>query len=138
MNSDFVVAVHSLVLLAYTPERLRTSDNIANSVSIHPVRIRKVLSTLRKGGYIQSKEGAKGGFYLTRDPASITLAELYTLTSEGTLKPKWPDANPSCPIGAHIERAMDDIFATGEKQLEAHFQHYTIADVLQRVHNKSL
>ena len=138
MNSDFVVAVHSLVFLAHAPERLRNSENIAKSVSIHPVRVRKVLAVLRKHGYIQSRQGAGGGFYLNHDPRTITLDSLYELTSKGCLKPKWPDSNPKCTIGANIERAMDGIFVSAEQQLEGHLRRYTIADVLARVEEVAL
>lgn len=133
MNSDFVVAVHSLVFLAYAPDNLKTSDNIAKSVSIHPVRVRKVLSLLRKHGFIQSKHGAKGGFMLAQDPRTITLDKLYILTSEGSLKPKWPNSNQKCAIGANIERAMDGVFETTEQRVMANLEDYTIADVLLRV-----
>lgn len=133
MNSDFIVAVHSLVFLAYAPDNLKTSDNIAKSVAVHPVRVRKVLSLLRKHGFIQSKHGAKGGFLLVQDPRTITLDKLYVLTSEGSLKPKWPDANQKCAIGANIERAMDGIFETTEQRVVANLKDYTIADVLHRI-----
>lgn len=137
MNSDFIVAVHSLVFLAYAPDSLRTSDNIAKSVSIHPVRVRKVLSLLRKHGFIQSKQGARGGFSLVHDPRTITLDQLYALTSEGSLKPKWPDSNQKCTIGANIERAMDGIFETTEQKVIANLKDYTIADVLRRVEEQA-
>lgn len=133
MHSEFVIAIHSLVLLAYTPDRLRTSDNIANSIVIHPVRVRKVLSVLRKHGYIASKEGAKGGFYLSRVPDAIHLDELYALFTDGSVMPKWPELNPKCPIGGHIETAMEGIFEAGEQELKRHFHQYTIADVLELV-----
>lgn len=133
MNSEFVIAVHSLTFLAHAPERLATSDHIATSVSVHPVRVRKVLSLLRKHGYIASKEGAKGGFALKRNPEEVTLDELYRLTSEGSLKPKWPNPNPQCLIGANIEKAMDGMFVSAEDQLERYFRGFTIADVLEKV-----
>lgn len=128
-----MIAVHSLTFLAHVPDRLATSDYIATSVSVHPVRVRKVLSFLRKKGYIKSKEGAKGGFVLNCNPAEVTLAELYHLTSEGSLKPKWPNPNPQCIIGANIEKAMDGIFSAAEHQLQQYFKNYTIADILERV-----
>jgi Rrf2 family protein len=137
MHSEFAIAVHSLVVLAYTPDRLRTSDNIANSIIIHPVRVRKVLAELRKHGYIQSKEGAKGGFYLSLDPASIRLDELYTVFAVDSLVPKWPEVNPACPVGGHIEEAMQTIFENVEQGVKERFQQFTIADVLNRILQKA-
>lgn len=139
MNSDFVIAVHSLTYLAHVQDqgRLATSDYIATSVSVHPVRVRKVLSLLRKNGYIRSKEGAKGGFELRRSPEEVTLDELYLLTSEGSVKPKWPNPNPQCVVGAHIEAAMDDVFTNAERQMELYFRNYTVADVLKTVQRQA-
>lgn len=137
MNSEFVIAVHSLAFLASDPDRLRTSDHIAISVSVHPVRVRKVLSLLRKHKYIKSKQGANGGFVLNCNPKEVRLDELYRLTSEGSLKPKWPNPNPQCEIGANIENAMDGIFIEAEQQLADYFRKFTIADVLVRVRQQA-
>lgn len=137
MNSDFVIAVHSLTYLAHVDGRLVTSDTIATSVSVHPVRVRKVLGLLRKHGYIKSKEGAKGGFLLGCHPEKVTLAELYRLTSEGSIKPKWPNPNPQCLIGANIESSMDGLFSSAERQMEQYFAQFTIADVLANVRRQS-
>jgi Rrf2 family protein len=137
MNSEFIIAVHSLTYLARAAGRLASSDIIATSVSVHPVRVRKVLSLLRKHGYIKSKEGAKGGFQLNCNPAEVTLEEMYRLTSEGSLKPKWPNPNPQCLIGANIEKAMDGIFLAAEQQLEDYFRSFTIADVLKKVQEEA-
>jgi Rrf2 family protein len=133
MNSDFTIAVHSLSYLAHLPTQSAPSDRIAQSVSVHPVRVRKVLSLLCKQGYINSKEGAKGGFELNCKPEDVTLNELYLLTSEGTLKPKFPNPNKQCLIGANIENAMDGIFDALENQVGNYLLNYTIADILDRV-----
>ncbi|MEH6993412.1 Rrf2 family transcriptional regulator, partial [Neobacillus drentensis] len=52
MNSDFTLAIHSLTLLALQPDRMSTSEYISESAGVHPVRIRKVLSLLKKHGFI--------------------------------------------------------------------------------------
>jgi Rrf2 family protein len=133
MNSDFTIAVHSLSYLAHLPTQSAPSDRIAQSVSVHPVRVRKVLSMLAKKGYIKSKEGAKGGFELNCKPEQVSLNELYLLTSEGSIKPKFPNPNKQCLIGANIENAMDGIFVALEDQVGSYLRNYTIADILNRV-----
>jgi len=137
MNSDFTIAVHSLSYLAHLPLHIAPSERIAQSVSVHPVRVRKVLSLLCKKGYIKSKEGAKGGFELNCLPEEVTLDELYLLTSEGSLKPKFPNPNKQCLIGANIENAMDGIFVSLEDQVGNYLRNYTIADILKRVELQS-
>lgn len=130
MNSDFSIALHCLLLLADQPDIIATSNVIAERACVHPVRIRKILGTLKKKGYIQSKEGASGGFFLASDPNQITLDEIYRLTSQGTLQPKCPNANQNCPISANFKETVQTIFDQAETQVELFLKQYTIWDVL--------
>src|SRR4051812_26392665 len=95
MNSEFTIAVHSLVLLAYIPGNMASSDYIASNVTTHPARVRKIMGFLRKQGYVTSKEGIGGGFILNCDPVQITLGEIYRLTAFGSLKPNWCSGDPN-------------------------------------------
>ncbi|MED4796952.1 transcriptional regulator, partial [Priestia megaterium] len=52
MNSDFTLAIHSLIFLALQPDRMATSDAISEIACVLPVRIRKVLSLLKIHGFI--------------------------------------------------------------------------------------
>ena len=64
MNSEFTIAVHCLVFLSMRSESMANSEDLSRSVGTHPARVRKVLSVLRKHGYLATKEGAHGGIYL--------------------------------------------------------------------------
>lgn len=130
MNSNFSIALHCLLLLADQPNNMATSNLIADRACVHPVRIRKILGLLRKEGYIRSKEGAGGGFYLASDPRKVTLDEIYRLTSYGTLSPKCPNINKDCAIGANIQETLKSIFHQAELQVELFLKQYTIWDVL--------
>ncbi|MRH44511.1 transcriptional regulator [Aquibacillus halophilus] len=136
MNSDFTLAVHSLTLLATLPDRMSSSDAIAASASVHPVRIRKVLSLLRKHGFIESKEGTGGGFIFSSNPKVVTLREIYQLTSEGTLQPKCPQVNDSCVVGSNLENVLYSIFTDGEEHLGQFLGQYSIEDVVNSVKQK--
>jgi len=135
VNSEFTIAVHSLVLLAYRPDHMATSDMIAHNVCTHPARVRKVMALLRKHGYVAAKEGTGGGFLLHCDPSQVTLAEMYRLTSMGSVKPGWcsGDVEQDCMIACNMAVVMDDIFAGAEKQLIEYFGQWTIRDVLERL-----
>lgn len=135
MNSEFTIAVHSLVLLAYRPDHMATSDMIAHNVCTHPARVRKVLSCLRKRGYVTTKEGSGGGYLLSCDPAEVTLAEIYRATSIGSIKPAWcsGDEEQDCMIACNMADVMEDIFTEAEVQLLAFLEQLTISRVLERV-----
>jgi len=135
MNSEFTIAVHSLVLLAYTPDRMATSEKIACNVATHPARVRKVMSCLRKQGYVSTKEGLGGGYSLDCDPDRVTLAEIYRAMCPNSLKPAWTSGNPEeqCIVSGNMQCVMDRIFADAERHLEAYFEKLTIGDVLRTI-----
>ncbi|MFC0212600.1 RrF2 family transcriptional regulator [Paenibacillus chartarius] len=135
MNSEFTIAVHSLVLLASKPDCMATSDYIAVNVATHPARIRKVMSLLRKEGYVRTKEGIGGGFSINCNPERVTLAEIYRLTSSGTLRPSWcsGDESKECPISSNMKQVMDGIFGEAELHMEQYLEKLTIAGVLEQL-----
>jgi Rrf2 family protein len=136
MNSDFTLAIHSLTYLALQPDRMATSDAISESACVHPVRIRKVLSLLKKNGFIKSREGLGGGFIFTLDPNEISLWDIYKLTSEGALQPKCPDSNENCIVGANMHRVLFSIFLGAEEHLGQYLKNYTIKEVVDLVNQE--
>ncbi len=135
MNSEFTIAVHSLVYLSYLPDKMASSDMIAENVGTHSVRIRKVMSGLRKSGYVNTREGSGGGYKLMIDPSTVTLADVYRVMAQGSLIPSWCSGNPEmdCVVGSNMNQVMFGIFCTAEKQLEAHFSAITISDILKQI-----
>ncbi|CAM3878159.1 hypothetical protein GCM10009865_06550 [Aeromicrobium ponti] len=77
MNSDFTLAIQSLTYLLLQLDCMSTSDSISERAGVHPVRIRKVLSLLKKHGFLKSKEGIGGGFFYARDLEDVNLWEIY-------------------------------------------------------------
>lgn len=74
MNSEFTIAVHCLVFLSMKAECMANSEDLSQSVGTHPARVRKVLSVLRKHGYLTTKEGAHGGISLAGPARRSSLA----------------------------------------------------------------
>lgn len=133
MNSDFTLAIHSLTLLALQPDRMSTSEYISESACVHPVRIRKVLSLLKKHGFIKSKEGTGGGFIFAKDLDEVNLWDIYKITSEGALQPKCPDSNEKCIVGANMQKVLFAIFLGAEEHLGEYLKNYTIKEVVDLV-----
>lgn len=136
MNSDFTLAIHSLTYLALQPDRMSTSDGISESAGVHPVRIRKVLSLLKKHGFIKSKEGTGGGFIFTLEMCEVNLWDIYMITSEGALQPKCPDSNEKCIVGANMQRVLFSIFFGAEEHLGEYLKNYTIKEVVDLVNQE--
>jgi Rrf2 family protein len=135
VNSEFTIAVHSLVFLAYLPDHMASSELIAKNVSTHPARIRKIMSCLRKNGFVKTKEGIGGGYILNRNPQEITLAQIYRAVSCGTLKPHWCTGDPeqACLISSNAQVVMDQIFNEAEVYLEKYLDQITISSVLEKI-----
>ncbi len=133
MNSDFTLAIHSLTYLALQTDRMSTSDAISESAGVHPVRIRKVLSLLKKHGFIKSKEGTGGGFLFALDLSEVNLWDIYKITSEGALQPKCPESNERCIVGANMQKVLCSIFFGAEEHMGEYLRDYTIKEVVDLV-----
>lgn len=138
MNSSFSLAIHSLTLLAHQSGHMSSSDAIAESACVHPVRIRKVLSLLRKHGYITSKEGTGGGFIFALNPNNVTLWDIYKITSEGALQPRCSESNEQCFVGANMKNVLFSIFLGAEEHLGEYLKRYTIKEVIDFVHQETV
>lgn len=135
MNSEFSIAVHSLVLLAHRSDHMATSEMIASNVCTHPARVRKVMSILKKHGLVSTKEGSGGGYMLSCDPETTHLAHIYRVVSAGSLKPSWCSGDPEtgCMIASNVQQVMDGLFQEAEAQLEAYLQRWTVSGVLREI-----
>lgn len=116
INGRFAISIHILSMLSM--EEGVSSDYIASSINIHPVLVRKELSSLRKANLIVTKEGKNGGSFLACSPKKITLADVYKATYEKPLfnhsknKP-----NNQCPMGSKIGLIMDEVNEMAEAAL---------------------
>lgn len=135
MNSEFTIAVHSLALLANLPDRMASSEHIAKKVGTNPARIRKIMSMLRKHGFVRTKEGLGGGYILDCDPREVNLAQIYRTVSCGTLKPQWCTGDPqdSCLVSARMHSVMDQIFNEAEAHYTRYLEQITIQSVLDKI-----
>ena len=135
MNSEFTIAVHCLVFLSMKAECMANSEDLSQSVGTHPARVRKVLSVLRKHGYLTTKEGAHGGYILSRASKEIKLGELYRLVAGGSLGPSWcsGELDSPCIVSSTMREVMGSIYDGGENALSIYFDGISIEDVERRI-----
>ncbi len=137
-NSQFAIAIHILTLLAQRNDEVVTSEFIAGSVNTNPVFIRRVLGMLNRAGFVASQPGAGGGWRLLRQPASVTLLEVYRAVDEGQLLAMHhSQPNPNCLVGRNIQRTLAACFDEAQKAFEQVLAGQTIAQVLERVREDS-
>lgn len=70
-----LVALIELAAAYPTGERVRTGE-ICRRHGVPERYLEQMLTALRKGGYLVSVRGPKGGYQLTRSPELITVAEV--------------------------------------------------------------
>jgi len=71
-------AIKALVFLAERGELVKTQE-IAEGAQIPKKFLESILIELKNHRLVSSRQGAFGGYYLEKDPAEITLAELYRI-----------------------------------------------------------
>ncbi|MFD2615984.1 Rrf2 family transcriptional regulator [Terrilactibacillus laevilacticus] len=140
MNSAFTIAVHSLVFLASLPDRMASSEEIANQVFTHPARVRKIMSCLRNEGYVKTKEGIGGGYIFECEPGAVTLGNIYRSISCNALKLHWcsNEASETCLVSTHIQDVMNHIFNEAENHFIAYLDHITIESILHKIKVKQV
>ena len=133
-SSRYTVAIHILTLLAFCGPDPLTSEFIAGSVNTNPVVIRRLLARLREARLVASQGGPGGGWHLLRDPQEITLGQIFLAMEGATLFPLHASMpNLCCPVGKHIQTALDGVFKGAQEALADHLAQTTLAHLVQAV-----
>lgn len=137
-TSRFAVAVHSLTLLATSPDAPLTSEDIAGSVNTNPVVVRRVLGQLKRARLVASARGTHGGWRLDRQPHAISAADAYVAVAGSRLlglhtRPP----NPRCEVGRTIESSLIEVFDEAERALVDRLHLVSIEDILRDVERRS-
>jgi Rrf2 family protein len=133
VNTKFAVALHVLTLLADNRGSAVTSEFIAGSVQTNAVVIRRILSLLREQRLVEAIQGPGGGFVLARDPAKLTLREVYEAVAERDVIGVHSDANPRCPVGRNIGTVLEDVVTKAQEAMLRSLAESTIASLARRV-----
>lgn len=130
MTSEFIVAVNCMVFLSRGGKS--TSGEMAREVCTNASRVRRVMSMLKKGGLICTREGVRGGYTLCRPPGEVTLGEVFSLTS-GTAydyRKDRPSIDFACMEASRMHAVMEKIHRGMEETCRRYLDTVTFADVL--------
>ena len=104
-----------------------TRQAIADAQDISPKFLDHILADLKRAGLVGSVRGADGGYWLSRDPAAITMADIIRAV-EGPLadvRGERPDA-----LGYPDELAvLQRVWIAVRANLRAVLEHVTLADL---------
>jgi Rrf2 family protein len=130
-SSRFAFAVHVLALLALQEGVPLSSEMIAGSVNTNPALIRRLLTMLANAGLTASQLGAGGGALLAREPASITLLDVYRAVDDAQLFAMHrEEPNPACMVGRHIQHTLRGVIDDAQRAMEASLAQRTLVDVV--------
>ena len=134
MNSEFSVAVHSLVFLNHRGTTL-SSEELAKNVCTNPARIRKIMAKLKKAELVATKEGIDGGYHFIRDPSTVTLREVSEALEMRFVSATWQsgDTDMKCLIASGMAPIMDDIYGQLDQLCQVHLDSITIQMIENRI-----
>lgn len=100
-----------------------------------PVRyLEQILLTLKRAGYVESKRGAGGGYYLKKHPREITIGEIIRLM-DGPLAPIFcvseMERRQFCTMEPHC--SLRDIWFEVREAISKIVDHTTFQDLCERV-----
>ncbi|MFK4568265.1 Rrf2 family transcriptional regulator [Enterococcus sp. UD-01] len=133
MSTKLSVAIHILSLIEIGPPERVNSELIAASVNTNPVVVRRLMSKLKKAGFIHTSRGATQTYLLKR-PEDISLYEIYTAVElDHDIFNIHQNPNPHCIVGANIQAALEKQYAKVQQSMEAELKEIALADVIQQI-----
>ena len=134
MNTgSFAICIHILTLLAWDQENWMSSAQIAESININPVLVRKELTKLKQGKLIKVREGKGGGSQLAKSPEDIHLSEIFRITShDHVFSFAKNEPNPDCPVGKSINNWLDKLYGDIDQHIDNLLDNKSLRDFLQQ------
>ena len=115
IRKDTDYAVRAIAFLAKNTNRFCSSSEISKNANVPLSYLRRILQTLVKEGFVESKEGIKGGLKLIKSPKEINLANLINIfqgtfeLSDCMFRKKICENRAHCPLRKAIKRIEDKI-----------------------------
>ena len=110
----------------YSRSEAVTLKSVSKRQDISERYLEQIFSILKKGGIINSKKGAQGGYFLARKPKDITVGEILNIL-EGYLKIVSPSEEKN-----DIECFMQKkIWNNIIRQIETYFNSITLEELVK-------
>jgi len=97
-----------------------------------------ILSELRQGGFVESRRGVDGGYFLARPPEAITLGEIVRFV-DGDIAPvscvSSREGDASCDL--NFQCPFHDFWGRVLEALSALYDHTSLADIVEGWRRKS-
>ena len=79
---SFGTGLHVMLALAFNEGKRLSSSDLASSVDVNPVTVRRVIADLAASGLVDTQTGPGGGAMLARPASRITVQDIYEALGE--------------------------------------------------------
>ena len=133
-SKAFGLALQSLAVLA--DHRCRyPSSNLADHLCSEATLLRRILARLAQEGILEVREGRDGGYRLRQEPETVTFAAVYrALQTGGPFSEGLLESTGEHPLGARMHEALSGFAGEINQTVERALEQYTIADLVNKVH----
>lgn len=133
VNQQFTFAVHIMTMLAFEGEKL-DSQRLAASVNTNPVVVRRLLMALHAAGLLTTEAGCHGGARLTKNPAKISLLQIYdAIEPRPIIAINRRRAARHCPVSCQMKNVMSSVATGAEGAVRRHLREITLQQLLRKV-----
>lgn len=132
------IALHCLVFISEYENKVKvTSELLAKSTGCNSAAIRSILNVLQKAGIITVVRGI-GGAYLTSDPETLTVWEVYHAIEPDGLEHFigfHPNPSDKCPVGKRIQSVLEKPYAEIGASVQKAMEEITLQQLLDYYHD---
>jgi Rrf2 family nitric oxide-sensitive transcriptional repressor len=129
LHADYSLRV--LLYLAARPGRPISTQEVSEAYAISKNHLVRVVQTLGRHGFIEVRPGRTGGILLAREPAEISVGEVFRVAEpDFHLVECFDRERNGCPISPAC--GLKGVLAEAREAFLAVLDGYTLADLLER------
>jgi len=129
VSTQFPIAVHALLMIAYFNDVRVTSDMVSASAGCNAVIVRNIFTKLKKAGILSVKTG-KGGTSLARPDTDISLWDIYTAVETDETEEIFKfhtNISGVCPVGGNVKELLLGHFEHAVGAMKAELSKVTLS-----------
>lgn len=119
--------------LAYGQGTIMLKD-IASRQEISEKYLWHLISSLKKGGYVRSMRGPKGGYALTKNPKDVSLKDILAILEGPLALVDCADETRTCARSSGCE--VKEIWAEITEKMSSILEEYTLQDIIDRINDR--
>jgi Rrf2 family protein len=105
---SFGTALHVMMALAYNDGRHLTSQDLAKSVGVNAVTVRKLIGQLTEAGLVETQPGPGGGARLARSPQRISVDDVFAAVDRPAfVKAHGKEVFDVCPVSTCMPNVFE-------------------------------